>query len=80
MQCSMEVKPYLRPCIVQFGDNQTKGLFHKWTTGNDYDYAMVELENGCVVKIHPETMHFLDSDLYFSEINWEEGNNENYIL
>lgn len=79
MSCTVEVKTNIRPCVVGLGNRKVKALFHKWSpnNGNNYEYALVEFENGCVSKIHPDTLQFLDSDLYFSEINWGDEFDEN---
>ena len=68
----------LRPCYVLGHDkSKIKALFHCWTT-IDYDYrmyntktaAIVELEDGSVTLIHPQSIKFVSG--IFNEYSWVE--------
>lgn len=66
----------LRPCYILGNDkSKTKALFHCWTT---VDYGMhgtktaaiVELEDGSVTLIHPQSIKFVSG--IFNEYSWCE--------
>ena len=70
----------LRPCYILGHDkSKIKALFHCWTA-IDYGYgthniktaAIVELEDGSVTLIHPQSIKFISG--IFNEYSWvEEG-------
>ena len=73
------IQPKLRPCyIVGVNNKRTRGLFHCWNHINDGDIshtaAIVELEDGCVTNIRPESIVFIDN--LFKDYTWEENKNE----
>lgn len=66
----------LRPCYILGHDkSKTKALFHCWTA-IDYGYgthniktaAIVELEDGSVTLIHPQSIKFVSG--IFNEYSW----------
>ena len=65
----------LRPCYINGGkDTNTKALFHCWCSlvdmGRTDIGAIVELEDGTVTLIHPQSIKF--SDEAFSKYCWNE--------
>lgn len=68
----------LRPCYILGHDkSKIKALFHCWTA-IDYGYgthniktaAIVELEDGSVTLIHPQSIKFVSG--IFNEYSWVE--------
>lgn len=80
-EVKIKLKPEmdLRPCYILGHDKaKIKALFHCWTT-IDYGYGMhgmngtktaaiVELEDGSVTLIHPQTIKFVSG--IFNEYSW----------
>lgn len=69
----------LRPCYILGHNNPgTKALFHCWTTidyGMNYMHgiktaAIVELEDGSITLIHPQSIKFISG--VFNEYSWGE--------
>ena len=79
-EVKIKLKPEmdLRPCYILGHDkSKIKALFHCWTA-IDYGYgthniktaAIVELEDGSVTLIHPQSIKFVSG--IFNEYSWEE--------
>lgn len=79
-EVKIKLKPEmdLRPCYILGHDkSKIKALFHCWTT-IDYGYgthnietaAIVELEDGSVTLIHPQSIKFVSG--IFNEYSWVE--------
>lgn len=64
----------LRPCYIICNDGKVKALFHCWCSLVDIRTidigAVVELEDGTVTLIHPQSIEF--SDDAFSKYCWNE--------
>ena len=87
MAWNIEVDNKLRPCEVRINRRKIlKGLFHGWFNVREFDgysqeivekpIGVVELETGCVAKVDPGCIKFLDNP--FVNYSWDEGdNNEN---
>ena len=67
-----------RPCIVKTIDE--RALFHRWVEEVGMTIALVELEDGRVIKVNPKNIRFLDSPYIFADICWdtEENNDKEY--
>ena len=78
-EIKVKLKPEmeLRSCYILGNDkSKTKVLFHCWTTIDDgvsgiKTAAVVELEDGSVTLIHPQSIKFLSG--IFNEYSWGEG-------
>ena len=78
-EIKVKLKPEmeLRACYILGNDkSKTKALFHCWTTIDDEvsgikTAAIVELEDGSVTLIHPQSIKFLSG--IFNEYSWGEG-------
>lgn len=59
MKNGIEVKimPQLRPCKAW---EEYTGLFHCWEQSSDVK-GIVELEDGCIIKVPAEKIRFLDN-------------------
>lgn len=79
-EVKIKLKPEmdLRPCYILGHDkSKIKALFHCWTA-IDYGYgthniktaAIVELEDGSVTLIHPQSIKFVSG--IFNEYSWVE--------
>ena len=73
------MQPKLRPCYIICTNNErTKGLFHCWNHINDgvisHTAAIIELADGRITNIRPESIIFLDNP--FQDYVWEEKENE----
>ena len=80
-EVKIKLKPdiELRPCYILGHDKSKiiKALFHCWTT-IDYGYGMhntktaaiVELEDGSITLIHPQSTKFVTG--IFNEYSWVE--------
>lgn len=79
-EVKIKLKPEmdLRPCYILGHDkSKIKALFHCWTE-IDYGYgthniktaAIVELEDGSVTLIHPQSIKFVSG--IFNEYSWVE--------
>lgn len=79
-EVKIKLKPEmdLRPCYILGHDkSKIKALFHCWTA-IDYGYGMhntktaaiVELEDGSVTLIHPQSIKFVSG--IFNEYSWVE--------
>lgn len=73
------IQPKLRPCYIICANNErTKGLFHCWNHINDgvisHTAAIIELADGRITNIRPESIIFLDNP--FQDYVWEENKNE----
>ena len=79
-EVKVKLKPEieLRPCYILGHDkSKTKAMFHCWTT---IDYgtsaigvktsAIVELEDGSVTLVHPQSIKFISG--IFNEYSWVE--------
>ena len=78
-EVKIKLKPdiELRPCyILGYNNSRIKALFHCWTT-IDYGIngihgtktaAIVELEDGSVTLIHPQSIKFVSG--IFNEYSW----------
>ena len=69
------MQPRLRPCyIISTNNKMTRGLFHCWNHINDGDIsntaAIVELADGSITNIRPESIVFIDNP--FKDYMWEE--------
>lgn len=77
-EIKVKLKPEmeLRPCYILGHDtSKTKALFHCWTTIDGgicgtMTAAIVELEDGSVTLIHPQSIKFVPG--IFNEYSWEE--------
>ena len=66
------IKGELRPCYIIGENEKVKALFHCWCSLVDIRTinigAIVELEDGTVTLIHPQSIEF--SDNAFSKFYW----------
>lgn len=62
--------PGLRTCVVHASDGVLRGLFHGWEDDSMSRSALVELENGSVVRVSPRRIQFTDSKQYFDQCAW----------
>lgn len=79
-EVKIKLKPEmdLRPCYILGHDkSKIKALFHCWTTiyycygmNNIKTAAIVELEDGSVTLIHPQSIKFVSG--IFNEYSWVE--------
>lgn len=78
-EIKVKLKPEmeLRPCyILGYDKPNTKALFHCWTAIDDgvsgiKTAAILELEDGSVTLIHPQSIKFISG--IFNEYSWDEG-------
>lgn len=70
MSWTIDVASKLRPCKVKIAlyGNYTNALFHRWTGEG---WAIVELEDGHVCTVHPESVVFLDHP--FNDYSWDDN-------
>lgn len=71
------MQPKLRPCYIICANNERfRGLFHCWNHINDgvisHTTAIIELADGSVTNIIPESVIFLDNP--FQDYVWEKNN------
>lgn len=60
----------LRPCQIWKHGITKRALFHGWDfVSNIGTRAIVELENGCIITVDPESIKFLDNK--FDEYCWD---------
>ena len=69
----------LRPCQIWKHGITNRALFHGWDFVSNigvcpggteaYTRAIVELENGCIITVDPESIKFLDNK--FDEYCWD---------
>ena len=65
----IKINIVVRPCVVLYGNNKVKALFHNFTLedGN----AVVEFENGECTTVAPWNIRFVDSQYKFKEYSFE---------
>ena len=73
------LKQKLRPCQIWKHGITKRALFHGWDFVSNigvcpggteaYTRAIVELENGCIITVNPESIKFLDNK--FDEYCWD---------
>lgn len=55
----VNIKVELRPCLVLLRGIRHRAYFHMWHTGDNDINGLVELENGAVCLVPPQSITFM---------------------